>query len=34
MLEQEAHIFGFLERAFDPGTIDSPQQMQIRGIIP
>jgi hypothetical protein len=34
MLEQEAQIFGFLESTFHPAAIASPQQIQIRGIIP
>jgi hypothetical protein len=34
MLEQDAQMFGFLENSFAPGTIGSPQQMQIRGFIP
>jgi len=33
MLEQEAQTFGFLERLFKPGSIGSPQQIQIRDII-
>src|SRR5207249_4570698 len=33
MLEQEAHTFGFRERALPCGDIGSPQQRQIRGFI-
>ena len=31
MLEHEAHMFGFRERAPPPRAIGSPQQMQIDG---
>jgi hypothetical protein len=34
MLEQLAQIFGLRESAFPPTVIDSPQQIQILGIIP
>jgi len=33
MLEHEAHMFGFLEKAFPLSDIGSPQQIQIRGLI-
>jgi hypothetical protein len=33
MLEHEAQMFGFRDKAFPASGIDSPQQMQIRGFI-
>jgi hypothetical protein len=33
-LEQDAHRLGFRERDVVCSTMDSPQQMQIRGFIP
>jgi hypothetical protein len=34
MLEQEAHMLGFLESVFPLGDIASPQHIQIVGFIP
>jgi hypothetical protein len=33
MLEQEAQMFGFRDKAFPASDMGSPQQMQIRGFI-